>query len=63
MARITINKEFKTRSELAAYITSRFGKDESKNSEHSIELSAEEMTTLGLSEKRTVHGIRVVKAE
>ena len=62
MARIIVNKEFKTRGDLDSYVTSRFGKDESKNSEHVIELSEAEMATLSLSEDNSVYGVHVVKA-
>lgn len=61
MARLSFEKEFKNRTELDDYIRTRFGTDQQKNKEHTLELTADEMTALSLSETDTVFGIVISK--
>ncbi len=63
MAKITINREFRDRTDLDEFVRSRLGSDAQKNSDHVIEASAEELTKLGLSESTTVFGVRVVTSK
>lgn len=62
MANITLTKEFKDRHELENWVRGHCGTRADKNTEHTLELSPEEMTKLSLGESDTVFGVRIQKA-
>lgn len=63
MASITIQKEFKDRHDLDNWVRGHCGVKAENNKEHTLEISAEEMAKLALSENDTVFGVKIKKAE
>lgn len=63
MAKITVTKEFNTRAELDEFVRTRIGTNTEANTGHTIEVSPEEATKLGLSESVNVYGVSIVATE
>lgn len=61
--KISINKIFDTRDDLDKYVRSTFGEDPTANADVSLELSADEMSSLALDETTLVHGVRVTATD
>lgn len=57
--KITIDKEFESRPDLDAFISSRFGTNQEDNIKHEVEISEEEAEKLSLSEDVKIYGVRV----
>lgn len=54
-------KTFESRDDLDAYIRSTHGDNADKNKEITLEMPAEEMQKMLLSEKTTIFGVKIIK--
>lgn len=61
MSFIRVEKTFKDRGELDAYVRSTFGTEQVQNKDITLEIEEDKLKELSLSEDVTVYGVKIKK--